>query len=302
MAVLDTLGLLREALKQYMTALEALADKLTKENTSKADEEFITKYPIESDPSVTDIDQRVRERLIKVVQRLDVPPEVPEKAHRKARCALAAVRDATILTASGDLDAAIVELKDALRLAPWWGEGYLHLAWMMESRENYSDAARSLMLYLHATPKADNVDAVKRKIIWLENAARPRWGLGVTVQRVTPDLVLAFGLKDNVGVLIADVYSESPASRAGLERGDFILEFDGKKPEDVHEFMQTLQLASPGKAVSVKIWREGREQELVATIGEFRPIRKRQHVLRLWRSAAIERCVNESASRGLEIK
>jgi len=38
--------------------------------------------------------------------------------------------------------------------------------------------------------------------------------------------------EDNKGVLISDVVGDSPAAKAGLQPGDILIEFDGKKMED----------------------------------------------------------------------
>ena len=56
-----------------------------------------------------------------------------------------------------------------------------------------------------------------------------RGWLGVTIQEITPELSQKFGLKTAKGALIGDVAKGSPAEKAGIKRGDIILEFNGKK-------------------------------------------------------------------------
>ncbi|MBI3592282.1 MAG: DegQ family serine endoprotease [Nitrospirae bacterium] len=56
-----------------------------------------------------------------------------------------------------------------------------------------------------------------------------RGWIGVSIQELTPELVQKFGLKLSEGALVSDVVKGSPAQRAGIMRGDIILEFDGKK-------------------------------------------------------------------------
>jgi serine protease Do len=55
-----------------------------------------------------------------------------------------------------------------------------------------------------------------------------RGWLGVSIQDLSPDLAGQFGLSETRGVLVSDVLAESPAKRAGLERGDIVVEFDGR--------------------------------------------------------------------------
>src|SRR5499426_2644582 len=58
-----------------------------------------------------------------------------------------------------------------------------------------------------------------------------RGWLGVSIQPLTPELAKSFNAKDNKGVLISDVVGDSPAAKAGLQPGDILIEFDGKKME-----------------------------------------------------------------------
>lgn len=59
-----------------------------------------------------------------------------------------------------------------------------------------------------------------------------RGWLGVTIQPLTQELSKQFDLKDEKGVLVADVMENSPAEKAGMQRGDVILAFNGKEVED----------------------------------------------------------------------
>jgi serine protease Do len=50
-----------------------------------------------------------------------------------------------------------------------------------------------------------------------------RGWLGVTIQPLTPELSKQFGLEDEKGVLVGDVVEDSPAEKAGIQRGDVIV-------------------------------------------------------------------------------
>src|SRR4030042_5598331 len=60
-----------------------------------------------------------------------------------------------------------------------------------------------------------------------------RGWIGVTIQELTPELVQKFGLKKSNGALVSDVAKDSPAAKAGIIRGDIILEFNGKEIKEV---------------------------------------------------------------------
>jgi serine protease Do len=82
-----------------------------------------------------------------------------------------------------------------------------------------------------------------------------RGWLGVTIQPLTPDLVKQLNLKNENGVLVGDVVEDSPAEKAGIERGDVILEFDGKKTDDVITLRNMVATTLPNKEVTIKLIR-----------------------------------------------
>src|SRR5438034_7336522 len=56
--------------------------------------------------------------------------------------------------------------------------------------------------------------------------------LGVHPQDVTPELARAFGLDQTSGALVAQVFPNTPAAKAGIKDGDIITEFNGKPVAD----------------------------------------------------------------------
>ena len=60
-----------------------------------------------------------------------------------------------------------------------------------------------------------------------------RGWLGVGIQEITPDLAKAFKVKEQRGALVSDVNEQGPALKAGLQRGDVIVEFDGKDVQSI---------------------------------------------------------------------
>ena len=49
------------------------------------------------------------------------------------------------------------------------------------------------------------------------------------IQEITADLAKAFKVKEQRGALVSDVNDRGPALKAGVQRGDVIVEFDGKE-------------------------------------------------------------------------
>jgi serine protease Do len=95
-----------------------------------------------------------------------------------------------------------------------------------------------------------------------------RGWLGVSIQPITLELSKQFGTKDEKGALIGDVVEGSPAEKAGIQAGDIIVEFDGKAVMDPTSLRNSVAVSSPGKAVTLKILRDGKTITVNATVAE----------------------------------
>ncbi|MBI5075287.1 MAG: DegQ family serine endoprotease [Nitrospirae bacterium] len=96
-----------------------------------------------------------------------------------------------------------------------------------------------------------------------------RGWLGVSIQPVTSDLAKQFDIKDDKGALVGDVVEESPAEKAGMQRGDVIIEFDGKEVPDPASLRNSVAGTPPGKKVTLKIMRDGKMQKMDVAIAEL---------------------------------
>lgn len=93
-----------------------------------------------------------------------------------------------------------------------------------------------------------------------------RGWLGVTIQPVTLDLAKSFGLSSEKGALVSGIIPESPAEKGGLKAGDIILEFDGKKIQEMSELPRLVAATTVGKKVTVTIMRDGKEKKVTVVI------------------------------------
>lgn len=82
--------------------------------------------------------------------------------------------------------------------------------------------------------------------------------LGVTVQRITPELAAYFEIPAD-GVLITDVAADSAAEKAGLAPGDVILEIGSRKITSVDEFQAEIDEQRVGTKAQIRIFRRGKE-------------------------------------------
>jgi Do/DeqQ family serine protease len=103
----------------------------------------------------------------------------------------------------------------------------------------------------------------------VKNGKVRRGHLGIVVQPVTDDIASSLGLSSPRGVVVSQVQQGSPAQRAGLKQGDVILALNGNAVSDPNSFRNDIAGTAPGQTVTLRIWREGNEQELRPTLGEF---------------------------------
>ncbi|MCB1120938.1 MAG: Do family serine endopeptidase [Verrucomicrobiae bacterium] len=93
--------------------------------------------------------------------------------------------------------------------------------------------------------------------------------LGVTISSVTADIAEAFHLPDTNGALINSVNDNSPASKAGLKKGDVIIEVNGKSMADSNAVRLAVAQNRPGSSIQLAYIREGKRFETSAKIDEL---------------------------------
>ncbi|HRY87358.1 MAG: Do family serine endopeptidase [Rubrivivax sp.] len=91
--------------------------------------------------------------------------------------------------------------------------------------------------------------------------------LGVTVQDLNQGLAESFGLKRPDGALVSQVVPGSAAAAAGLKAGDVITQVNGQPIERSGMLSSVVGMAAPGEKVTLKVWRDQREIEVAARLG-----------------------------------
>ncbi len=81
--------------------------------------------------------------------------------------------------------------------------------------------------------------------------------LGLHVQNITPELVESLDLDSSEGVLVSDVIFESPASTAGIRRGDIISEVNREKVRNLQDFREMIKKVKDKKAILFLMKRGG---------------------------------------------
>ncbi len=100
----------------------------------------------------------IRDALFGIVRRNPAAVALPEEARRHALRAEMQIKDA-------NFEQAAKEYRMAIRIAPYAVRLYYNLALLNETMKNYSEAIRSMKLYLQAVPDAPDARAAKDAII-----------------------------------------------------------------------------------------------------------------------------------------
>ena len=113
-------------------------------------------------------------------------------------------------------------------------------------------------------------DTVKTIVADLKDDGKVTRGyLGVGIQDVTRDLADSLGLKTAKGALVTQPTDDGPASKAGINSGDVIIDVDGKTINNALDLSRTIAGKSPDTAVQLKLWRNGKEETVNVTLGKL---------------------------------
>jgi serine protease Do len=115
------------------------------------------------------------------------------------------------------------------------------------------------------------INIAKDMLVSLREKGRVvRGWLGVQVQGITPELAKSFGLERERGALVADVMPDTPAEKAGIERGDIIVEFNGRKIEEMNDLPRVVASTPPNADVPMKLLRKGQEKVVHVKVAEMK--------------------------------
>ena len=102
-----------------------------------------------------------------------------------------------------------------------------------------------------------------------ETGSVSRGWLGVLIQEVTRELAESFGMETPHGALVAKVLDDSPAAEAGLQVGDVIVEFNGKKVMRSSALPPLVGRAKVGKESQLTVIRDKQRREIGVLIAQL---------------------------------
>jgi serine protease Do len=119
-----------------------------------------------------------------------------------------------------------------------------------------------------AIPSALAHEVVSELIQEPDHTVHRGW-LGVRIQEVTEEIAESLGLDKARGALVASVTDNGPAQAAGIQPGDVILTFDGKKVTDMRHLPRLVAETPVDKFVPVTVWRKKAQTDLKVKVGRL---------------------------------
>ena len=104
----------------------------------------------------------------------------------------------------------------------------------------------------------------------LENGIeRVRPWIGINMQQMSSDMLQYFNIEGmQTGVIVNNVVEGAPADKAGIRRGDVLLEVDGQKVTDTAQVRGIILSHKVGDVVMIKVFRDGDEMDIMVELEE----------------------------------
>jgi Do/DeqQ family serine protease len=96
-----------------------------------------------------------------------------------------------------------------------------------------------------------------------------RGWLGVSVDKVSPADVQSSGLPDVRGVMVVEVLRDSPAERAGLQKGDIIVAVNDQPVNGPSDLTRRIASTPPGTRAPVTVVRDGSRKTIQVELGRL---------------------------------
>jgi serine protease Do len=94
--------------------------------------------------------------------------------------------------------------------------------------------------------------------------------VGLEIQELTPELKVHFKLPGGLkGVLVSDVIERSPAAKAGIKRGDILLDMEGMPISSPEDYRQNLAEFTPSDPINITIHHKGEDQSVRVQLSTF---------------------------------
>lgn len=92
--------------------------------------------------------------------------------------------------------------------------------------------------------------------------------LGVQTENVSSQNFAKYNLREPRGVGVTRVVENSPAAKAGLQKGDVIIRFEGEEVKSEGKLLRLISEVAPDQKATLTVLRNGAEMEISVTMGK----------------------------------
>ena len=92
--------------------------------------------------------------------------------------------------------------------------------------------------------------------------------IGIYLEELNEELSAYFGFKEGVGILISRIEEGSPAEKAGLKVGDFVISADGKRVQSIEDLIGLIQEKEKGSTIRLEILRDKKKMTVDVEVDE----------------------------------
>jgi membrane-associated protease RseP (regulator of RpoE activity) len=127
--------------------------------------------------------------------------------------------------------------------------------------------ALALSLLLSGSAVSAPGDDPAQEVVVTTTGSSQGW-LGVSVQDMSAKQAKKMKVKAEEGAVVTEVHKKSPAEKAGIHEDDIIVEFNGRKIDDVEDLQKAVRKTEPGKEATVVVLRKDQRKSLKAVIAK----------------------------------
>jgi len=113
------------------------------------------------------------------------------------------------------------------------------------------------------------INTVRELLPQLRGGKITRGMIGVSIGAIPQNALETLGMKTRQGALVSSVAPGGPASKAGIEPGDVIVQFNSKPIKDRDSLVAMVVSTTPNTTVPVKVIRDREEKTLNVRVGEL---------------------------------
>ncbi len=115
------------------------------------------------------------------------------------------------------------------------------------------------------------INTIRELLPQLRSGKISRGVIGVSISKdpITKDMAQALGLPNTSGALVSLVTEDRPAAKAGIKRGDVIVEYNGRPVSDSDSLVAMVVATKPGTTVPITIYRDNQRKTLNITPDEL---------------------------------